>query len=235
MRVSGALLYSTFKGVLYFLSFLGPVLQLYYARHLPIVIVLALAIIGYGVAGIIFLTLLILTKKLLIGPITVSGYVTIHDPGVKKWFLAAMLTVILDSGPFSPMTVSLSLFAPWYYRGMGAKMPDSVLIGPRAFIFEPWFLEAGENVNIGADCMILGHRGEGKDIILGHVHIGDGTLIGARSLIFPNVRVGRNAIVAAGALVLSGTVIPDGELWGGIPAKKIGKARAVMYAEAAAS
>jgi carbonic anhydrase/acetyltransferase-like protein (isoleucine patch superfamily) len=33
--------------------------------------------------------------------------------------------------------------------------------------------------------------------------------------------VGRGAIVAAGALVLSGTHIPDGELWGGVPAKFI--------------
>ena len=35
--------------------------------------------------------------------------------------------------------------------------------------------------------------------------------------------VGRGAIVAAGALVLSNTVIGDGELWAGVPAKFIKK------------
>jgi carbonic anhydrase/acetyltransferase-like protein (isoleucine patch superfamily) len=35
--------------------------------------------------------------------------------------------------------------------------------------------------------------------------------------------VGKGAIVAAGALVLSNTQIGDGELWGGVPAKFIKK------------
>ena len=35
--------------------------------------------------------------------------------------------------------------------------------------------------------------------------------------------VGKGAIVAAGALVLSNTIIGDGELWGGVPAKFIKK------------
>jgi carbonic anhydrase/acetyltransferase-like protein (isoleucine patch superfamily) len=35
--------------------------------------------------------------------------------------------------------------------------------------------------------------------------------------------VGRGAIVAAGALVLSNTVIGDGELWAGVPAKFVKK------------
>jgi hypothetical protein len=183
-----------------------------------------MAIVGYGVAGFVFILLLVLTKRLLIGPVQITGRVTIHDPDVQRWFSAAMLTVILDSSPFRSMTLGLSLVAPWYYRGMGAIMPDSVLIGARALIFEPWFLEVGENVNIGADAMILGHLGEGKEIVLGRVIIGDGAIVGLRAIIFPEVRIGNNARVAAGALVLRGTVIPDGETWGGVPARKISRA-----------
>jgi carbonic anhydrase/acetyltransferase-like protein (isoleucine patch superfamily) len=163
----------------------------------------------------------VLTKKFIIGPIHITGRVTIHDPDVKRWFVAAMLTVIVDTGPFRSMSIGLSLFAPWYYRGMGARMPDSVLLGVRALIFEPWFLEVGENVNIGADSVILGHRGEGEEIVLGRVVIGEGTLIGMRAIIFPDVRIGSHARVAAGALVVSGTVIPDGETWAGVPARKM--------------
>jgi acetyltransferase-like isoleucine patch superfamily enzyme len=72
--------------------------------------------------------------------------------------------------------------------------------------------------------MILGHLGEGKEIVLGRVIIGDGAIVGLRATIFPEVRIGNNARVAAGALVLRGTVIPDGETWGGVPARKISRA-----------
>jgi carbonic anhydrase/acetyltransferase-like protein (isoleucine patch superfamily) len=223
VRIAGAIVFSSYKGIIYFLSFLGPVLVINRFRALPLPVLLAMAIVGYGFAGLLFIVLLVLTKRFIIGPVQITGRVTIHDRDVKKWFSAAMLTVILDTGPFRSMTIGLSLFAPWYYRGMGAKMPPSVLLGVRALIFEPWFLEVGENVNIGADSVILGHRGEGKDIVLGRVVIGDGALVGMRAIIFPDVRIGRNARVAAGALVLSGTVIPDGETWAGVPARKIGK------------
>ena len=223
LRISGALVFSSLKAVLYFLSFLGPVLVIDHFRHLPVVVLLGMAIVGYGVAAVTFISLLVLTKKFVIGPVEVTGRVTIHDPGVKKWFLATLLSSVLDISPFRSTTVLLSLFATWYYRGMGARMPSSTLIGGRALIREPWFLEVGENVNIGGDCLILGHRGEGRDIILGRVIAGDGAVIGARSIIFPNVRIGNRAVVAAGALVTSGTVIPDGETWGGVPARRISR------------
>ena len=222
LRLASGLLYPCWKALLYFLSFLGPVWVLSSLRAAPVPLLLAMAIVGYGLAGLTFLSLNILIKRVLIGPIRATGRVTIEHPGVQRWFIATTLTVLLDSGPFHGMTMGLSLLVPWYYRGMGAKMPDSVLIGVRALIFEPWFLEVGENVNIGSDSVILGHRGEGKDIILGRVVIEDGALIGVRAIIFPDVRVGRNAKVAAGAVVISGTSIPDGETWAGVPARRIG-------------
>lgn len=67
----------------------------------------------------------------------------------------------------------------------------------------------------------------GNDVTVGHsvtLHgctIDDGALIGMGSTILDFAHVGRGAIVAAGALVLKNTVIPDGELWGGVPAKFI--------------
>ena len=48
-----------------------------------------------------------------------------------------------------------------------------------------------------------------------------GALIGMGATVLDHAVVGRGAIVAAVALVLSGTQIPDGELWGGVPAKFI--------------
>ena len=51
-------------------------------------------------------------------------------------------------------------------------------------------------------------------------------VIGVNAVLFPDVRVGENAGVAAGAVVVRGTRIGNNEVWGGIPAKKIGRPEA---------
>ena len=156
LRFVGATRVSVYKGVLYFLSFLGPVLVIDHFRSLPAAVLLALTIVGFGISGCVFLSLLVLSKKLLIGPVRNTQRTNLHTDDGKRWFSAAMLTTILIHSPFRSMTSGLSPFASWYYRGMGAKMPNSVLLGARSRISDPWFLEMGENVTIGADAVILG-------------------------------------------------------------------------------
>lgn len=45
--------------------------------------------------------------------------------------------------------------------------------------------------------------------------------VGAYSILMPNCSIGKNSIVAVGSIVTKR--IPDGEVWGGIPAKFIMK------------
>lgn len=52
------------------------------------------------------------------------------------------------------------------------------------------------------------------------IYVGDNVMIGARSIIMPNVRIGNNVVVAAGAIVTKD--IPDNSVAGGVPAKVIG-------------
>ena len=214
-------IFAAYTAVLYFLSFLGPVLVLYHLRSLPAAALLAMAIVGCGVAGTVFLGLLVVSKKLLIGPLEYTGVTTLYTREGKRWFSAAMFTNILVHCPFRSMLCGLSLFAPYYYRGMGAKMPDSVFFGANSRISDPWFLEVGEGVVIGAEAVILGHLGHGDKVILGRVVIGDRAVIGMRAVIFPDVLIGKHARVGAGAIVVRGTVIGDGETWAGIPARKL--------------
>ena len=49
--------------------------------------------------------------------------------------------------------------------------------------------------------------------------IGDGAWIGAYSIILPGVRVGNGSIIGAHSIVNKN--VPDNEIWGGIPAKKL--------------
>ena len=53
-----------------------------------------------------------------------------------------------------------------------------------------------------------------KDVL-----IGDGCWIGAYSVIMPGVSIGEGAIIGAHSLVNKN--VPENEIWGGIPAKKI--------------
>ena len=67
----------------------------------------------------------------------------------------------------------------------------------------------------------------GEGVTIGHgaiVHactVGDNTLIGMGAIILDNAKIGKNCIIGAGALVTHGTVIPDGMMAFGSPAKVI--------------
>jgi acetyltransferase-like isoleucine patch superfamily enzyme len=47
----------------------------------------------------------------------------------------------------------------------------------------------------------------------------EGCDIGVNATILPGVSIGKGAIIAAGAVVTKN--VPAGEVWGGVPAKKI--------------
>ena len=51
--------------------------------------------------------------------------------------------------------------------------------------------------------------------------------VGVNVVVMPGVRIGEGSVIAAGAVVAPHTVIPSGEFWGGIPAKKIKQIEAV--------
>jgi len=67
----------------------------------------------------------------------------------------------------------------------------------------------GNNVSIGHNAIIHGCT------------IYDNVLIGMGAIVMDNVEVGSNSIIAAGAVVVEGTKIPEGCIYGGVPAKKI--------------
>ena len=67
----------------------------------------------------------------------------------------------------------------------------------------------------------------GRGVTIGHmVHLHactleDDTLVGSGAIVLDGARLERGSQVAAGALVAPGKVVPSGELWGGVPARKL--------------
>ena len=220
MRIAASCLTSVYEGLVYFLSLSLPVLCIYHFRSLPVLVLLAMAIAGFAFAGLVFLLLLVGTKRFLIGGLA-TGNIPVDSIDGQKWFLSVMLIAILYRSPFHSMTVGISLFASWFFRGMGARMPEGTFLGLDTVVKDPWFLEMGKHVSTGSGVLILGHITYDKGLFLGKVVVGDGVIIGVRSTIFPDVRIGNNAKIGAGSVVIRGTRIPDGETWAGVPARKL--------------
>jgi len=73
------------------------------------------------------------------------------------------------------------------------------------------YIEIGDDVTVGHNVCLHGCK------IEHHV------LIGMGATVLDNAHISTGSVVAAGALVLAGTMIPPGELWGGVPARFIKK------------
>ena len=80
---------------------------------------------------------------------------------------------------------------------------------------------------IGHGAVILGHEVISKRnqifTRINKINIKDNVTLGVYSIIMSGVHIGKNSIVQANSLVLTGTKIPENEIWGGNPAKFIKK------------
>jgi carbonic anhydrase/acetyltransferase-like protein (isoleucine patch superfamily) len=125
-----------------------------------------------------------------------------------------------------------------YWIAPDAVVIGSVVLGPNASI---WFgcvvrgdndtITIGENSQIQDGCVLHCDEGIpitiGRNVSVGHMAmlhgctIGDGTLIGIKSVLLNGSKVGKNCLIGAGSLVTEGKQIPDGSLVMGSPGKVV--------------
>src|SRR5690625_1477830 len=95
------------------------------------------------------------------------------------------------------------------------------------------FIRIGNRVNVQDGAVIhatykVSPTRIGNNVSIGHnaiVHgctIHDNVLIGMGSIVMDDCIVESNSIIAAGAVLTQNTHVKEGELWAGVPAKKIG-------------
>ena len=102
----------------------------------------------------------------------------------------------------------------WYGCVIRADM-NSITIGSRTNIQDNTVIHVdegkpvviGDNVTVGHSCLIHGCT------------IGNNTLIGMGSIILNGAKIGNNCLIGAGSLITGKTVIEDGSLVMGSPAK----------------
>ncbi|WP_282628816.1 gamma carbonic anhydrase family protein [Empedobacter sedimenti] len=94
------------------------------------------------------------------------------------------------------------------------------------------FIKMGNKVNIQDNATIHATYQKsptviGNNVSIGHnaiVHgctIHDNVLVGMGAIVMDDCVVESNSLIAAGAILTKGTHVKEGELWAGIPAKKI--------------
>ena len=137
---------------------------------------------------------------------------------VLRWYVHCTLTLVVRYSFLEFVTPSP--FAQLYYRLMGMKIGRGVHINSTA-IADPSLITLGDGVTIGGSASVMAHYAQGGYLILAPVRIGAGATVGLRAIVMGGVEIGDKAKVLAGSFVLPNTRIPPGELWGGIPARRL--------------
>lgn len=113
----------------------------------------------------------------------------------------------------------------WFYKPSGIEIGKGTVIGHRTFLDGRANLKIGNQVDIASEVMIYNseHDVQSEDMkaIKQPVEIGDYVFVGPRAIILPGVKIGKGAVVAAGAVVTKD--VPEKIIVGGVPAKEIGK------------
>lgn len=116
-------------------------------------------------------------------------------------------------------------------RKEGVQIGDNCIISKSAYFGgEPWLIRIGNNTRITKEVSFITHDGglwtlrkcgliDPEAVKFGPIIIGDNCHIGWNVIIMPGVSIGNNCVIAAGAVVTKN--VPDGSVWGGVPAKHI--------------
>ncbi len=154
----------------------------------------------------------ILDFELLI--VSISGFIPLYFIRLIIYFLAG---VKIGSGSH------IHMGAQFFYPA-GVKIGKGTIIGQNAFLDGREKLTIGDNVDIASDVMIYNseHDINSDDFkaISAPVEIADYVFIGPRVVILPGVKIGKGAIIAAGAVVTKD--VAEFAIVGGVPAQVIG-------------
>lgn len=142
--------------------------------------------------------------------------VGLHDP----LFLRFVIQGAIHS-PITQLLYHLHMYSlkTLHLRLMGAKIGQNVTMGGR--VIDASLFEAGDNVNIGGYSDILTHSMEEGKIIWKRVRIGSKCTVGQNTTILPGAVMEEGSVLGAMSLLPKDKRIPKGEVWGGVPAKKI--------------
>lgn len=154
-----------------------------------------------------------------------GGRLLIRNRGTLSLGKGVTITSSLSANPVGGQSRTVLYVSP----GGQLKIEDHASLS-NVTIFCQDAMDIGENVMLGGGVQIYDSNFHSTDyakrisrpdpdIRTAPVVIKEGAFIGTCSLILKGVTIGRRSVIAAGSVVV--TSVPDGEIWGGNPAKFI--------------
>ena len=114
---------------------------------------------------------------------------------------------------------------PNFFMPKNISIGEDTIIGDHAFLDGRAKLKIGSHVDVASSVMIYNSEHDlhssAFEAIESPVVIEDYVFIGPRAIILSGVKIGKGAVVAAGAVVAKD--VPDFTIVGGVPAKVIGE------------
>ena len=161
-----------------------------------------------------------------IAPLSV-GEIAEASPAEFRAFLYTLHYLLLFNTLIFNPTIPVPLMRV-ILQMLGAQMGDNAYSS--GIVMDPQFVEIGDDSIIGNGAMIVPHVIEGRTLGFYPVKIGKRVTVGARAVIMADVEIGDDATIAVQAVVLKGSRIPPGEVWGGTPARRLKAAVAEVEA-----
>ena len=194
-------------------------------RFLGLGVALGAAYIVFGLALVVVLPV---ARWLTLSVGTPVGRFRYLSLATWRWASFNALTLILR---FSFVNwIRLTPVLPLYHRLMGARIGRRVHINT-AVVADQNLLQIGDDTVIGGDVTLVCHSAEGGQLVTAPVRIGCRVTVGLMAVILPGCTIGDGAVIAAGAVLSKGTQVGPGEIWAGVPARRVGQHRARQATE----
>lgn len=162
---------------------------------------------------------------LLVKAIAIGRYRAMRAPVWSPYHLRHWVTV--QSARLIPWPMlSGTVFQNAVLRLLGAKIGRGVHIHRGVHLHRGgWdLLEIGDNVTLGQDAHIGLAEYDRGDIVFGRIVIEADATLQTRATVEHDCRIGEGSVIAPLSVINPGTTVPRGELWDGVPARRVGPA-----------
>jgi len=174
---------------------------------------------GYFAFGLSLLVLLPIVRWLTFATGTPVGRFPFLSMGAWRWASYNALTLVFRFAFVN--WVRVTPFLPLFHRLMGARIGQRVQINT-AVMADQNLVEIGDDTVIGGDVTLVCHAAERGKLVTAPVRIGKNVTVGLMAVIFPGCTIGDGAVIAAGAVLSKGAKVGPGEVWAGVPARRVG-------------
>jgi acetyltransferase-like isoleucine patch superfamily enzyme len=108
-----------------------------------------------------------------------------------------------------------------YHRLMGMRLGARVQINT-AVVADQNLITIGDDTVIGGDVTLVAHSAERGHIVTAPICIGARVTVGLMAVILPGCVIGDDAVIAAGSVLSKDARVGPGEIWVGVPARRVG-------------